>query len=62
LSSLRILASFLLNKASGREPYPDLQLTAEAQVGLFGQLMLAPATAAPVAEPPDTSPPDSGGA
>jgi len=57
LSSLRILASFLLNKANGREPYPDEPLTAEAQVGLFGQLMLAPAVepskpAAPAASSP----------
>lgn len=51
LSSLRILASFLLNKATGREPYPDESLTAEAQAGLFGQLMLAPAAEAPPATP-----------
>jgi predicted PurR-regulated permease PerM len=57
LASLRILASFLLNKATGREPYPGEELTVEAQVGLFGQLMLAPAPQA-AAVPPTKSPPD----
>jgi len=56
LASLRILASFLLNKATGREPYPDMTLTAEAQVGLFGQLMLAPIPGPPAPSGPDASP------
>jgi predicted PurR-regulated permease PerM len=44
LSSLRIVASFLLNKAAGREPFPDEVLSPESRVGLFGQLMLGAET------------------
>jgi predicted PurR-regulated permease PerM len=58
LASLRILASFLLNKATGREPYPDMMLTAEAQVGLFGQLLLAPVPGPPLQAGPDGASPE----
>jgi predicted PurR-regulated permease PerM len=60
LASLRILASFLLNKATGREPYPGEELTVEAQVGLFGQLMLAPVPQGSAVAPKIDSPPDRG--
>jgi predicted PurR-regulated permease PerM len=53
LSSLRVAASFMLHKASGREPYPEEEATLESQVGLFGQLMMARSAATAGGAPPE---------